>query len=43
MNTFIALLIGVVVGALLALAVYIGVRRIILKGRKDEILEKAEL
>ncbi|MBO7640878.1 MAG: DUF3552 domain-containing protein [Bacteroidales bacterium] len=43
MNTLIALLIGVAVGALLALAIYIGVRRIILKGRKDEILEKAEM
>jgi len=43
MNTLIALLICVVVGAAIALAAYIGVRKMLLKGRRDEILEKAEM
>ena len=30
-------------GALLALAIYLVTRRIIMKGRRDEIIEKAEL
>jgi len=43
MNSITFLLLGVVLGAILALAIYILVRRSVLKGRKDEILEKAEL
>ena len=39
----ISLLIGIVAGAVLALTIYILVRRSILKGRKDEIIKKAEL
>ena len=34
---------GALAGALLALVIYILLRRMILKGRRDEILEKAEL
>ena len=30
-------------GAVLSLAIYVATRRIILKGRRDEIIEKAEL
>jgi ribonuclease Y len=36
-------LIGLIAGAAIALAIYILVRRSVLKGRKDEIIEKAEL
>ena len=39
----ISIIIGFVAGAVLALAVYILVRRAILKGKRDEILEKAEI
>ncbi|MBO7397110.1 MAG: DUF3552 domain-containing protein, partial [Bacteroidales bacterium] len=38
-----SLIIGIAAGAAAALAVYIPVRRAIMKGRRDEILEKAEL
>ena len=38
-----SLLIGFVAGAILALLVYILIRRSILKGKRDEILEKAEV
>jgi len=43
MNTTTALLIGFLAGAVLALIAYLIVRRIVLKGRRDEILEKAEI
>ena len=43
MNPTLACIIGFVVGALIALAAYILIRKQILKGRRDEILEKAEL
>ena len=39
----VSLIIGFVAGAVLALGLYIAVRRAILKGKKDEILEKAEI
>ena len=39
----ISILIGVVAGAALALGIYIPVRRSVLKGKRDEILEKAEV
>ena len=39
----ISIIIGVVAGAVLALGIYIPVRRSILKGKRDEILEKAEI
>ena len=38
-----SLLIGVVIGAAVAIGVFLIVRRIVLKGRRDEIIEKAEL
>ena len=38
-----SLVIGFVLGAVIALGAYILVRRSILKGKRDEILEKAEL
>ena len=38
-----SLVIGFVAGAVLALVVYILIRRAILKGKRDEILEKAEI
>ena len=37
------LLIGLVVGAGLGIGLYILIRRSILKGKRDEILEKAEI
>ena len=40
---FISLLIGFVAGAVIALAAYIVIRRSILKGKRDEIIEKAEV
>ena len=40
---FLSLLIGAVIGAIIALGAFLIVRRIILKGRRDEIIEKAEL
>jgi len=40
---FLSLLIGAVIGAIIAIGAFLIVRRIILKGRRDEILEKAEL
>ena len=43
MSTTIAILIGVLIGAAMALAAYIIVQRIVLKGRKDEIIAKAEI
>ena len=39
----ISLVIGFVLGAAIALGAYILIRRSILKGKRDEILEKAEL
>ena len=39
----IALIIGFVAGAVIALAIYILVRRSLLKGKREEILEKAEI
>ncbi len=39
----ISLLVGAVAGAVIALAIYILVRKAILKGRKDDIIKKAEL
>ena len=39
----ISLLIGLIVGAVLALAAYILIRRSVLKGKSNEILEKAEI
>ena len=39
----VSLIIGFVAGAILALVIYILIRRAILKGKKDEILEKAEI
>ena len=39
----ISLIIGFVAGAVLALGLYIAIRRAILKGKRDEILEKAEI
>ena len=38
-----SLVIGFVLGAAIALAAYILIRRSILKGKSDEIIEKAEL
>ena len=38
-----SILIGLVIGAILALTVYILIRRSILRGKRDEILEKAEI
>ena len=43
MNTVLYLVIGFVAGAAIALALYILVRKSILKGKRDEILEKAEI
>ena len=43
MNAIISLLIGIAIGAAAAIAIYITVHRMILKGRKDQIIEKAEL
>ena len=43
MNTVIFLLIGVVIGAAAALAIHITLRKRMLRGRKEEILEKAEM
>jgi ribonuclease Y len=39
----ISLIIGFVAGAVLAIGLYIAIRRAILKGKKEEILEKAEI
>ena len=39
----ISLIIGFVAGAAIALAAYIVIRRSILKGKRDEIIEKAEV
>ncbi|MBR5404637.1 MAG: ribonuclease Y [Bacteroidales bacterium] len=39
----ISLIIGFVAGAVIALAAYIVIRRSILKGKRDEIIEKAEI
>ena len=39
----VSLLIGFIVGAVLALAAYILIRKSILRGKRDEILEKAEI
>ena len=36
-------IISAAAGAILALAIYIVVRRIVLKGRKEEIIQKAEI
>ena len=38
-----SLVIGFVAGAVLALGLYIAIRRAVLKGKRDEILEKAEI
>ena len=39
----IALIIGFIAGAVIALAAYILIRKSVLKGKRDEILEKAEI
>ena len=39
----VSLLIGLIVGAALALTAYILIRKSILRGKRDEILEKAEI
>ena len=39
----VSILIGLVIGAILALTVYILIRRSILRGKREEILEKAEI
>ena len=43
MIDILSLIIGIAVGAILALTVYILIRRSMLKGRKEEIIEMAEL
>ena len=43
MNAIISLLIGIAIGAAAAIAIYITVHRMILKGREEQIIEKAEL
>ena len=43
MNALLSLLIGIAVGAAAAIAIYITVHRMLLKGRKEQIIEKAEL
>ena len=43
MSVILALLIGAAAGAVLALCIYLTVRRILLKGRKDEIIEQAKI
>ena len=43
MNTALTIILSAVVGAVLALTIYIVVRRIILKGQKEDIINKAEL
>ena len=43
MNTALTIILSAVVGAVLALTIYIVVRRIILKGQKEDIIKKAEL
>ena len=40
---FIYYILSALAGAVLALAIYVVARRIFLKGRRDEIIEKAEL
>lgn len=42
MNITLALLLGIVIGAILALAIYITIRKIALKGQKEQIIVKAE-
>ena len=37
------LLVGIAIGAIVGIAIYIVVYRIVLKGRKEQIIEKAEL
>lgn len=41
MNSILLLIIGAAVGAAVAIGIYIFVRKMLLKGRRDEILEKA--
>ncbi|MCQ2134388.1 MAG: ribonuclease Y [Bacteroidales bacterium] len=43
MNSIIWLLIGIAIGAVVAIAIYIAIRRMVLKGQKEQIIEKAEL
>ena len=43
MNTALTIILSAVVGAVLALTIYIIVRRILLKGQKEDIIKKAEL
>ena len=43
MSPILALLIGAAAGAVLALTIYIVVRKALLKGRKDEIIEQAKI
>ena len=43
MPTIIAIITGAVVGAILALGIYLTVRKIILKGRKNDIIEQAQI
>lgn len=43
MSQILALLIGAAAGAVLALAIYLAVRKVLMKGRKDEIIEQAKI
>ena len=43
MNTALTIILSAAVGAVLALTIYIIVRRILLKGQKEDIIKKAEL
>ncbi len=43
MSGIIWLIIGIAIGAIVALAIYIAVRKVVLKGQKEQIIEKAEL
>ena len=43
MYSTLSLLLGMAIGAVVALAVYLLIRKLVLKGRRDEIIEKAEI
>ena len=43
MNTVTSLLVGFLAGAALAVVAFLLIRKVVLKGRRDEILEKAEI
>jgi len=43
MTTTLSLLLGIAIGAVVALGAYLIIRKLILKGRRDEIIEKAEI